>query len=249
MPDNKKKQKNFYDQAFKAPHIWKDTDFPESSRYLHNRFLDIAIRKDARNILEIGCGNGLLTFFLLKRPISITAVDISGKAIENMRAQFKEEINQGKLKTACTDLIEFLEISQEKFDVIIGSGIIHHIEKEKWDKFFLLAHKRLAPGGIFACAPEPNASGLYKIAWRLAWFFYKFFGITYDSEVEKGTLDMLPRKIKLALESVNFSQVEILPFQVVPHFHWRFLAYLDRLILDKIRGKFALYIMVKAEKK
>jgi len=181
--------------------------------------------------------------------VIITAVDISDKAIENMRAQFSAEIDGGKLRLATGDLIDFLEESREEFDLIVGSGILHHIDKDEWDKLYRLIYQKLKSGGVFACAPEPNVSGLYKIAWRWAKFFYKFFGITYDSEVEKGTLDMLPRKIKLALERANFSKVEILPFQVIPHFHLQFLAYLDRLILDKIRGKFALYIIVKAEKK
>ena len=63
-------QKKFYDKAFEKTHIWKDADFPASSQYLNNRFLDIVIKNDTKNVLEIGCGNGLLTFFLLKNPLS-----------------------------------------------------------------------------------------------------------------------------------------------------------------------------------
>ncbi len=246
--NNIKIQKQFYDKAFTKVHVWQDADFPASSRYLHNRFLNLIVKKDTKNILEIGCGNGLLTFFLLKKPIQVTAVDISGKAIENIQIQFKEEVKNGKLKPVTEDVLDFLRKTGEKFDAIVGSGIIHHIPKEKWDELFQLAYKKLNPGGIFACAPEPNASGLYSIAWRLARYAYKLFNIEYDSEVEKGTFSMLPSKINATLLRANFSKVEILPFQSIPYFHLSILAYFDRLISDRLSGRLAMYIIIKGEK-
>jgi len=242
-------QRDFYNKAFKTMHIWKDCDFPESSAYLHDRFLDMVFENKPKNILEIGCGDGLFTFFLLKRPAKITAVDVSDKAIESMRRQFHKEITNGKLKLAASDLISFLEKTDEKFDLIIGSGIIHHIEKEDWDKLYKLAYQKLNPGGIFSCAPEPNAGGLYKICWRFARYAYKLFGIEYDWEVEKGTLNMISNRLKNALGIAGFSKIEILPFQSIPYFHSKILAHFDRLILDKINGKFAMYIILKGERK
>lgn len=248
MRENGKIQKKFYDKYFGEESAWGSADFSDDTKYSTNRFLDAVLRPESRKILEIGCGNGFLTFFLLKRSANITAVDVSSKAIENMRGQFSGEIDQGKLKLECGDLIEFMENSNETFDAIVGSGIIHHIEKESWDKFFSLSFDKLKPGGIFACGPEPNASGCYRLCWRWAKFFYKFFGMDYDWEVEKGTLDMIPKNLQSSLKRAGFQNPEVAPFQTIPHFHSKILAYIDKKMIKYASGRLSLYIIVKGEK-
>lgn len=248
MQDNKELQKKYYNKTYQKEHVWDDSSLSKSTKYFTERFIEIAINSETKKILEIGCGNGLLTFFLLKRPVIITAVDISDKAIENLKNQFSEEISQRKLNLECADMIEFLENSAEKFDAIVGSGIIHHIAKNDWDRLFRLVYEKLNPGGVFACAPEPNAGGIYQITWRWAKFFYKIFGIEYDWEVERETLGMLPKKLMASLQKAGFSKTEILPFQTIPHFHLSILAYFDKLILDRIDGRLAMYIIIKGEK-
>ena len=66
--------------------------------------------------------------------------------------------------------------------------------------------------------------------------------------MEKGTLDMVPEKLTRSLSEAGFARVKILPFQSIPHFHSKILAGLDRIVLDKIRGKFAMYIIIRGEK-
>jgi len=248
MSDNKIVQKIFYDKAFETEAVWNESSLSDSTKYFIERFIDRALRPGSKKVLEIGCGNGFLTHYLLKRPIQLTAIDISEKAIENMRRQFSSEIHQGKLKLGCTDIIKFLEHADEKYDAIVGSGIIHHIEKKEWDNFFRLAHQRLAPSGIFACGPEPNAGGLYSLAWPFAGFFYRLFGMDYNWEVEKGTLDMIPKDLKLALEKAGFQNPEILPFQLLPHFHIKMLEYIDRKLIKHVSGNMSFYIIVKGKK-
>lgn len=248
MSENKEIQKNFYDKHFGKERARSSTDFSKSTKYFTNRFLDAVLRPGAEKILEIGCGNGFLTFFLLKRSANITAVDISSKAIENMRGQFSSEVGQGKLKLECGDLIEFLENSDETFDAIVGSGVIHHIEKENWDKLFSLSLDKLKPGGVFACGPEPNAGGLYGLCWRFAKFSYRLFGMDYDGEVEKGTLNMIPKNLKLFLKRAGFHNPEVAPFQIIPHFHIKILEYIDKKLIKYVKGKISLYVIVRGEK-
>lgn len=248
MRENKEIQKIFYDKHFGKERAWNSSDFSGSTKYFTNRFLDSVLNSGSKKILEIGCGNGFFTSFLLKRSANITAVDISSRAIENMRGQFSSEVSRGKLKLECKDLIEFLENSDETFDAILGSGVIHHIEKENWDKLFSLSFDKLKPGGIFACGPEPNAGGLYKLCWRWAKFFYKLFGMDYNWEVEKGTLDMISSDLKSALRKAGFQAPEILPFQCIPHFHIKMLEYIDKKLIKHFRGRISLYIIVRGKK-
>lgn len=248
MEKSKTVQENFYDRHFGRESARSTADFSGDTRYFFERFLGAVVAPGAKKILEIGCGNGMLTSFLLKRKLEITAVDISEKAIENMCGRFKEEISRGKLKLKCADAIEFLESTDEKYDAIIGSGIIHHIEKENWKKFFQSAYENLVPGGILACGPEPNAGGPYALAWFFAKFFYKLFGMDYDWEVEKGTLNMIPKELIYSLKKAGFQSPEIAPFQVIPHFHSKILANIDKKMIRYASGRLSLYVIIKAKK-
>lgn len=248
MDNSKEVQKKYYNRHFAKDNNWNDVCFESGSKYFIERFIDSAIRPEAKKVLEIGCGNGLLTFFLLKRSVNITAIDISGRAIENMRHQFAGEIREGLLELKCADVIEFLKSTDEKYDAIIGSGIIHHIKKEDWKNLFQSARRGLVPGGIFACGPEPNAGGLYALAWPFARIFYKLFGMEYNWEVEKGTIDMISSDLKAALKESGFQAPEILPFQCIPHFHIKMLEYIDKKLIKHFRGRISLYIIVRGKK-
>jgi len=247
MKTSKAAQKNYYDRTFEKKFAPGKTNFSDDTKYLVERFLDTSVGPGAKKVLEIGCGNGFLTFFLLKKYADITAVDISGRAIENMRDRFSEEIGRGKFKPKCADILEFLKHADEKYDAIIGSGIVHHIEKASWSDLFHLSYENLAPNGIFACGPEPNAGGLYRFCWPFAKFFYRLFGMDYNWEVEKGTLDMIPKDLKLALEKAGFQDPEILPYQAIPRFHLKFLEYIDKQLTKRIKGKRSFYFIVKGK--
>jgi len=248
MQDFKDIQKKFYNKHFGRAHKQSSSEVSENTEYFMNRFLASVLKPDSRKILEIGCGDGRLTSFLSKKEMRITAVDISQKAIEKMKNQFAKEIQQEKIFPRCSDAIEYLKNVDEKYDAIVGSGIIHHIPKEDWNDLFQAAREKLAPGGIFACGPEPNAGGLYRLCWPFARLFYKFFGMDFDWEVEKGTLDMIPKKLKYSLEKAGFNHSEISPFQVIPHFHSKILAYIDKKMIKYVSGRFSLYIIIKGEK-
>jgi cyclopropane fatty-acyl-phospholipid synthase-like methyltransferase len=247
MKNNSEIQRVFWNSNFEEEGR-NDSGFSSDAIYFKERFINGVLKPEAKKVLEIGCGNGMLTFFLLKRDIKITAIDISEKAIENLGRWFEKEVGNKKLNLVCGDLMEYLENSGEKFDVIIGSGIIHHVEKKDREKLFRLAYEKLNPGGIFACGPEPNAGGLFAVAWRFAKIFYKIFGMEYDWEVEKETLNMKPHAISRELKSVGFENFEIEPFQCIPHFHLGILGFIDKKIINHIKGKFSFYITVKGEK-
>jgi 2-polyprenyl-3-methyl-5-hydroxy-6-metoxy-1,4-benzoquinol methylase len=248
MQDYKQIQKKYYDKHFAKENNWNDVCFETGTKYFIERFIDSAIQPDSKKVLEIGCGNGLLTFFLLKKHLRITAVDISERSVENMQKQFAGEIHQEKIRLKCSDALEFLESTDEKYDAIVGSGIIHHIEKKDWESLFRLAHKRLNPGGVFACGPEPNAGGLYALAWPFAKFFYGLFGMDYNREAEKGTLDMIPKDLKLALKKAGFRSPEIVPFQLIPHFHIKTLECVDKKLINFAKGKISFYITIRGRK-
>lgn len=243
----KEKQKSFYDWFYASDSRGTLGDIKKAFVL---RVLKTAVAKRASKVLEIGCGDGTLTGFLLDAGASVTAVDISKGAILGLKKKYAREIKSGKLTAYCSDAVKFMTGKSTKFDIVIGSGLIHHIPKNEWEVFFKEVCNSLKSGGRMMFAPEPNAGGLYGIAWRSAPFFYnKIYKIPYDIEVEKGTHDMKPKELERYIKEAGFYKAEIMAYQVIPHFSSEFLAKFDYFLSGFIPGRAALYISVSGSKK
>ncbi len=93
------------------------------------------------NCLEIGCGTGKNTEWLLQRTKHITAVDFS----EEMLARAKEKINSDKVKFIQADITEKWNFTKDTFDLITFSLVLEHIEN--LNHIFKEAAKVLKSGG------------------------------------------------------------------------------------------------------
>lgn len=78
-----------------------------------------------KDVLEYGCGDSLN--FLNLAPIvkSLQAIDISDSAIERL----KSENVYGNVEMHVMDAMN-MTFTDESFDLVFGSGIIHHLETE-----------------------------------------------------------------------------------------------------------------------
>lgn len=82
--------------------------------------------KNPRNILEIGCGAGYISYKLAKKypKAQVTAIDISDKSIELAKKVFKAR----NLNYFCTTIENFQ--SEKKFDLIVLFDVYEHIADE-----------------------------------------------------------------------------------------------------------------------
>jgi hypothetical protein len=60
---------------------------------------------------------------------------------------------------------------------------------------------------------------------------------------------MVPKNLKYAMKKAGFSTPEIEPFQLIPHFHLKFLEYIDKKLINYIPGIFSFYIIVMGKNK
>lgn len=244
------RQRLFYDQFYREGRSHVDQKvLKEMKEVFIHRFLDQSIGEYKGEVLEIGCGDGLLTGYLLARGLKVQAVDISAVGIATLKRRYHLAIRSGQLVAKCDEIVNFLTRTQPKFDFIVGSGIIHHIDRQEWPLFFSALRNSLNEGGVLACGPEPNADWPYNFIWQFAQLVYEtFYHTPYDQEIEKGTLDMKSHDLLGLMRLIGFKEAKIKPFHVLPHFSQPWLAKLDQKLVEFVAGRYAMYTIVEARK-
>lgn len=76
------------------------------------------------NCLEIGCGTGKNTEWLLTKAEHITAVDLSGQ----MLAKAKDKIAQPQVAFVQADITQDWDFAQQQYDLVTFSLMLEHIE-------------------------------------------------------------------------------------------------------------------------
>ncbi len=103
-----------------------------------------------KNVLEIGCGTGKNTEFLVENAKSVVAVDFS----EKMLKIAKEKINAENVTFQNLDITKNWNFGNETFDILQGNLVLEHIENLK--PICQEAFRVLKPNGIlFLCELHP----------------------------------------------------------------------------------------------
>lgn len=93
-------------------------------------------------VLEIGCGTGKNTEWILQKANSITAVDLS----REMLAKAKEKIQSEKVEFIEADINSEWTFTNKSFDLIGFSLVLEHIQN--LDHIFKEVSKKLHKGGF-----------------------------------------------------------------------------------------------------
>lgn len=103
------------------------------------------------SVLELACGNGkLLNFFKSMGYENILGIDISPEQVAVAR---KNGVNVEQ-----ADVLEYLEKSEESYDLIVAIDLIEHLQKNEVMLFLELCLKKLeANGRIILQTPNPDS--------------------------------------------------------------------------------------------
>ncbi len=94
-------------------------------------------------VLELGCGTGKNTEWLLQKAGSVTAVDFS----ENMLTKAKERVHSDKVNFVQADINQTWDFAKQKFNLVTCSLVLEHIQHLQ--PVFEKAGAVLSPGGYF----------------------------------------------------------------------------------------------------
>lgn len=119
-----------------------------------------ALRKksfEQMRVLDIGCGNGYITFPLVSLGCKVRAFDVDPGVVENITGRIHSE-GIRNLSVSVEDGRYFDD--DQLYDIVIVSEVFEHVP----DPFLLAsgAAKRLAPGG-YLIASIPNGYGPWEI--------------------------------------------------------------------------------------
>ena len=93
------------------------------------------------NCLEIGCGTGKNTAWLLEKAKHVTAVDLSDVMLDKA----KEKIHSDKVQFLQADIKNEWDFIKKRYDLITFCLILEHIENI--DDIFIKASKAITPNG------------------------------------------------------------------------------------------------------
>jgi len=107
-----------------------------------------AIKPDATQVLDVGCGAGNYTLKLLQLlpHLDATLVDLSrpmlDRAVERVGAA-----TSGQVRAIQGDVRE-LELGESQFDFILAAAVLHHLREDgEWHQVFTKFYQSLKPDG------------------------------------------------------------------------------------------------------
>lgn len=147
----------------------------------HDFFINNITSTD--RVLDIGCGNGALSFDMGGKAASVTGIDIEAANIKKAKEKYSRSNVSYIVGDATTDL------SSEKFDVITLSNVLEHIEHrvEFMKSIRGLANKYLIRVPMF----DRDWIPLYKkelgLEWRLdLTHFTEFTKTSFEHELGRA---------------------------------------------------------------
>ena len=115
-------------------------------------------RKPGRfeRVLEIGAGTGYFSLNLARACVvdHATCTDISAGMVDTLRANARSLGLEVEARTADAEVLPF---EDERFDLVVGHAVLHHLPN--LDAAFREFHRVLRPGGVVAFAGEPSHHG------------------------------------------------------------------------------------------
>jgi 2-polyprenyl-6-hydroxyphenyl methylase / 3-demethylubiquinone-9 3-methyltransferase len=152
------------------------------------------------NILDIGCGGGLLAEPMCRLGANVVGIDASKNNINIAKYHAKKNNLKINYKIASPETLKI----QKKFDVILNMEIVEHVENI--DFFIKESSKLLKKNGIMFIATLNKTFKSYVFAIIGAEYILKWLPIgTHDWEkfVRPGDLIKISKKNNLSLKKIN----------------------------------------------
>ncbi|NIM47041.1 MAG: methyltransferase domain-containing protein [Candidatus Aenigmarchaeota archaeon] len=165
---------------------------------MYQKLLDSLNLKNP-NVIELGCGSGMLTLKILKKyGGSATVLDNSKEALKLAEEKFKK--HNFKAKILCRDLLRFKP--KKKFDIVHSEGLIEHFSNEKQKKI-IETHKKCVKKNGYILITVPRPAWYYRIT---KWFLEKINKWPFGFEKAMSKNELKKVLEKYGLKVVKFAE-------------------------------------------
>ena len=131
-------------ESFKLKNKFRHITLYPGAQILMKKFESFYENSSNQVVLDFGCGKGFDSLKLLKSGATVYGIDIAENYItESIELAKKNGFSEDTFKFQVMDA-HHLEFEDDKFDLVIGNGILHHLDKELAIKSI---YKVLKPGG------------------------------------------------------------------------------------------------------
>ncbi len=182
--------KRYWEYAEIIKYKKKPLDFLANNEAIYYSVYKTIKSYNCKSILEVGSGLGYLTYALNHEGYDCIGVDISNSAVNYSKKNFGNYYE-------CDDIFNYLDKSENKFDIIIVNEVIEHLvdPQDFINKLFLKLHNG---GKILFTTPNKSIFNL-KTIWatdsppvHLHWF-------------SEETISILSNQIGFTYELVDFT--------------------------------------------
>jgi ubiquinone/menaquinone biosynthesis C-methylase UbiE len=119
-----------------------NAESPYNAYYERPATISLLGKVTGRRVLEVGCGSGILTAWLVDHGASVTAFDVSDQMVALARNALGD-----KARLLVADLSQPLTFAADhSFDLVVASLVLHYVED--WRHVFRELHRVLAPAGV-----------------------------------------------------------------------------------------------------
>lgn len=186
---------------------------PQHAKDETNLILSLIEKAKKKKLVDFGCGGGRLTIPLMQDGYKVTAIDIDKKS--------REQLLKTAIKIRKNKNLQIGKVfpKSEKYDYILGTDILHHINMNRYFKTF---NNHLKKGGqiIFS---EPN---ILNIGWFL------FISLFLDWRIEKGIVQINYFNLVKQLKIAGFKDIKIVGLFLFPPMFFNKITFLRKINLS-----------------
>ena len=217
MDDRLRREQEFHDHSFATGGRARARKFYTAAEGARRHYEELVrARGDEADVLECGCGPGGAARLLRSSAESIVAIDISEVAIEMAREWAASSAGSAEVRFEQMNA-EAMSFPDESFDLVCGSGILHHLSIPA---AVAEVHRVLKPGGSAVFFEPLGHNPLIE------WYRRRTPGMRSPDEHPLRMSDL--ESIAGAFTEARFRFFSLTELAVVPFRRWAWSRWLTR---------------------